>query len=510
MLRDLTTTSLRPLVFAGMIGALAALHGRPAFALQERPTPAFQERRSPALQERPAGVPQDPAVPAAPEGERTIHRLVIDGAIHPASSELILDAIAEAETARAEALLLILDTPGGLLESTRTIVKGMLGSEVPIVVYVAPAGARAGSAGVFITLAAHVAAMAPGTNIGAAHPVGAGGRDIDPGRREGPPGGEGEARETSEDEDEGEGPGDLERKVLNDAVAFIRSIAAERGRNADWAERAVRESVSIPAAQAVQERVVDLVAASEAELFEALDGRTVRVAMGSRTLRTRGAAVVAVEKSLRFKILDTIANPNIAFILMILGMYGLFFELANPGSVVPGVIGGISLLLALFAFQTLPVNHVGLLLMLLALVLFLAEIKVVSHGILTIGGVVAFLLGATMLFETAEPALRVSWSLIVPALLVTVAFFTFAMTAALRARRARPTTGREGIVGQIAVVRSGLEPPAFAGGVREFRGKVFVHGELWNAVADEPAGVGERVEVVSNEGLTLRVRPLKT
>jgi membrane-bound serine protease (ClpP class) len=438
---------------------------------------------------------------AADAAKPVVLKLVVDGTIHPASAELVLDAIGRAEREHAEALLIRLDTPGGLLESTREIVKGMLASQVPIVVYVAPEGARAGSAGVFITLAAHVAAMAPGTNIGAAHPVGPGGQDISPASRREP--------ETGAPADTGkgdqDGSGDLERKVVNDAVAFIRSIATERGRNADWAERSVRASVSIPASEAVQERVVDLVAANEAELLRALDGRTVKVAGGTRTLHTANARVVEIEKGLRFKVLDTIANPNVAFILMMLGMYGLFFELASPGAILPGVVGAISLLLALFAFQTLPVNYVGLMLMLLAIVLFLAEIKVVSHGILTIGGTIAFLLGATMLFESPEPAMRVSWAVILPSLLVTVGFFVFAMAAALRARRARPTTGREGIVGLTGVVRARFEPqgPSTAS---DHRGKVFVRGELWNAVADEALEEGERVEVLSNDGLTLRVR----
>ncbi len=445
-------------------------------------------------------MPAQEAVPAT--ARATVLRLVVDGAIHPASGELIKHAIERAEKERAEALLIELDTPGGLLESTRGIVKAMLASEVPIVVYVAPEGARAGSAGVFITLAAHVAAMAPGTNIGAAHPVGPGGQDISPASKREPPGGAPGDSGKASDED---GSGDLERKVVNDAVAFIRSIAAERGRNADWAERSVRASVSLPAADAVRERVVDLIATNEGELLRALDGRTVKVAVGTRTLHTADAQVVEIEKGLRFKVLDVIANPNVAFILMMLGMYGLFFELASPGAILPGVVGAISILLALFAFQALPVNYVGLMLMLLAIVLFLAEVKVVSHGILTIGGTIAFLLGATMLFESPEPAMRVSWAVILPALGVTVAFFVFAMAAALRARRARPTTGREGIVGKTGVVRARFEPQG-PDGTAGYRGKVFVRSELWNAVADEPLDVGQRAQVLANEGLTLRVR----
>ncbi|MFN2432676.1 MAG: nodulation protein NfeD [Gemmatimonadota bacterium] len=439
---------------------------------------------------QPAGSHARPQQGAGLRPAGAVHRLVVDGAIHPASAELILRAIEDAEQAGAEALLLVLDTPGGLLESTRAIVKGMLSAAVPVVVYVAPEGARAGSAGAFLTLAAHVAAMAPGTNIGAAHPVTAGGGDVGRGRGA---------------EEGDEGGGDLEEKVVNDAVAFIRAVAERRGRNADWAERAVRESVSIPAEEAVRERVVDLVAANEADLLRALDERAVTLASGADTLHTAGAAVVEVEKGWRFAVLDTIANPNVAFLLMLLGMYGLFFELANPGAIVPGVVGAIALLLGLFAFQALPVNHVGLLLLLLAVVLFLAEIKVVSHGILAIGGAIAFVLGATMLVDSPEPALRVSWAVILPALLVTVGFFGFALTAALRARRTQPFTGREGIVGRTATVRARLQPER--PGAAAFRGKVAIQGELWNAVSDAPAEVGEAVEVLASEGLTLRVRP---
>jgi membrane-bound serine protease (ClpP class) len=476
--------------------------------------------------------------PGSPQASApSVHRLVFDGAVHPASSELLLDAIRDAEAAGADALLVVLDTPGGLLDSTREAVKGILAAEVPVVVYVAPAGARAASAGVFLTLAAHVAAMAPGTNIGAAHPVGIGGRDLAPaapgdddaGRREGPARGEPQAGGTDDGEtDDGEaeegeaedgtrpgpdapagehGGGDLEAKAVNDAAAFARSLAARRGRNAEWAERSVRESVSATAEEALELGVVDLLADGERDLLRALDGRVVTLPSGSHAMRTADAAVTEVRKGLRFRVLDAIANPNVAFVLFLLGMYGLFFELANPGAIVPGVIGGISLLLALFAFQALPVNTVGLLLLALATVLFLAEIKVVSHGILTIGGAVAFLLGATLLFESPEPALRVSWAVILPALGLTVGFFVFALGAALRARRARPTTGREGIVGSVASVRTPLEPAT--GGSSEYRGKVALRGELWNAVSPEPAAAGERVEIVAADGLTLRVRPLR-
>ena len=416
--------------------------------------------------------------------DRHVVRIVVDGAISPASAEFIRDGIDEAADGGASALVIVLDTPGGLVESTRRIVQAMMASGVPIIVYVAPSGARAGSAGVFLTLAAHVAAMAPGTNIGAATPVSMGGGGL--------PGGPAPADSAIE----GTGGDPMDRKILNDTVAFIRTIAERRGRNADWAERAVTEGASVTETAALEQNVIDLVVATLPALLEEVDGRDVELGDGRVTLRTAGAEIRTIEKGLRFKILDTIANPNIAFILMMIGIYGIFFELMNPGAILPGVVGGISLLLAFFALQALPVNYAGVLLILFSLILFIAEVKVVSHGLLTVGGVIAFILGATMLFDTPGSFLRVSWSVIIPAALLTAGFFAVVMGLAWRAWKSKPTTGREGLVGERGVVRRRIDP----------EGQVLVHGELWRARADQPLDAGEKVEVVGADGLTLEVR----
>lgn len=422
------------------------------------------------------------------EGARFVYRIVVDGAISPASAEFIGDAIGDAEEDGARALVIQLDTPGGLVESTRDIVQAMLASRVPVVVYVAPGGARAGSAGVFLTLAAHVAAMAPGTNIGAATPITMGGDETMPG---------GSAPPDSAAEKAAEGGAKaLDRKVLNDTVAFIRTIAEKRGRNAEWAAKAVTEASSITETEALEENVVDLVARSTEGLLDEIDGREVEVLDRTVTLDTAGAEVRPIEKGLRFKILEVIANPNIAFVLMMIGIYGIFFELMNPGSILPGVVGGISLLLAFFALQALPVNYVGILLLLFSLILFIAEIKVVSHGLLTVGGVIAFVLGGTMLFEGPGSFFRVSWSVIIPAAVLTAAFFVFAMGMAYRTWKSKPTTGREGLIGEKGVVSRRIAP----------RGQVRVRGELWAARAEEEIDAGETVEVVEAEGLTVRVR----
>lgn len=426
--------------------------------------------------------------PAEPAAERFVHVAVVDGAISPASAEFIADAIRDAETAGAAALVIELDTPGGLVESTRDIVQAMLASGVPVVVYVAPGGARAGSAGVFLTLAAHVAAMAPGTNIGAATPITMGGDEPMPGGSAPP--------DSAAERAAGAGGGALDRKILNDTVAFIRTIAEKRGRNADWAERAVTEAASITETQALEQNVVDLVARSTPELLEAIDGRQIEVVDRTVTLQTAGAEVRTVAKGLRFRILETIANPNIAFVLMMIGIYGIFFELMNPGAILPGVVGGISLLLAFFALQALPVNYAGVLLLLFALILFIAEIKVVSHGLLTVGGVVAFVLGGTMLFDSPGSFFRVSWSVLLPAALLTAGFFFFAMGLAWRTWKTRPTTGREGLVGERGVATRRIDP----------QGQVRVHGELWSARSESVIEAGDEVEVEGSEGLTLRVR----
>jgi membrane-bound serine protease (ClpP class) len=405
----------------------------------------------------------------------TVVHIKIDGTINPVAARFISESIKKAAHDNAEALIIEMDTPGGLMASTHVIVKDILAAEVPVVVYVAPSGARAGSAGVFITLSANIAAMAPGTRIGAAHPVSLG---------------------MTPTQKDSTGSSVMDEKVLNDAVAFIRSIAERRGRNADWAELAVRESKSITEKEALELKVIDLVTPSIDSLLIALNGRKVSLNLGEKTLDTKDATIVDYSMSFRYRFLDLISDPNIAYILLLLGIYGLFFELYNPGAILPGIVGGICIILAFFAFQTLPINYAGVLLILLSIVLFLLEIKVTSYGMLTIGGVLSLILGSIMLVESPVPAFRVSLGVIFPAALVTALFFVFAVGMGIRAQARKPTTGSEGIVGEIGVVEKALKP----------RGQIMVHGELWAAEADSDIEVGQKVEVVSMNRLVAKVK----
>jgi membrane-bound serine protease (ClpP class) len=408
------------------------------------------------------------ALAAPAQAAQPVSTIKLDGVISPVTVRLVETALTRAQAERAGVLVIELDTPGGLERSMRAICQRLLNAEIPVVVYVSPTGGRAASAGVFITMAAHVAAMAPATNIGAAHPVALGG---------------GVDKESM-------------KKIENDAAAFARTIAIERGRNAEWAEKAVRQSVSITEREAVRLKVVDLVADSLPDLLEKIDGRTVKTAKGPITLATRGAAVKAIDIGFRDRLLNVITDPNVAYVLMMLGMLGLFFELSNPGVVLPGVIGGISLILAFFALQTLPINYAGLLLMLFGVVLLIAEIKVVSHGVLAIGGIVALALGSIMLFDAPELDLRVSWTVIVPTVAVTAAVFLFMVGAGLRALASRSAVGAPALLGQTGVAREPLAP----------EGQVLVQGELWRAVArGTPVEQGARVRVVDVKGLTLTV-----
>ena len=411
------------------------------------------------------------AAAAATRGPR-VDVLTLDGVISPVTVRLVESAIERARADGSQALVIRLDTPGGLERSMRSIAQRILNAEVPVVVYVAPTGARAASAGVFITLAAHIAAMAPATNIGAAHPVAVGG-NVD--------------KETL-------------RKIENDAAAFIRTLALERGRNADWAEKAVRESVSVTEREALKLRVVDLIADSVPDLLAKIDGRTVKTTRGPVTLATRGAEVMPVEVGLRDRFLNVITDPNVAYILMMLGVLGLFFELSNPGVIVPGVIGGISLILAFYAFQSLPINFAGLLLILLGIVLLVAEIKVVSHGVLAIGGVIAMALGSLMLFDAPELSFRLSRWLLLATVGAVAAAFLITMTAGARALRRPPMLGARGMIGTTGVARGALAP----------EGQVHIGGELWRAVADGGhVEDGRSVRVVAVEGLTLKVVKLE-
>jgi membrane-bound serine protease (ClpP class) len=403
--------------------------------------------------------------------QRHIDLVTIDGVIGPISSRIILKAIESSIKDSSEALVIELNTPGGLDESMRLITKDILNCEVPVIVYVSPSGSRAGSAGVFITLSAHIAAMAPGTNIGAAHPVTLGAQ-VD---------------------------STMMEKVENDAAAYIKSIASKRGKNTEWAEEAVRKSSSITEYEALKLKVIDLVANNLRELLDSCDQRKVSLPSGERTLNTKGVEVKRIRISLRDEILGVITNPNIAYILYSLGMLGIFFELSNPGAIFPGIIGGICLILAFFSFQSLPINYAGLLLMALALIFFILEVKIVSHGALTIGGIISMLLGSLMLFESPEPYMRASLSVIIFVVLATAAFFVFAVGMGLKAQRRKTTTGEAGMVGKVGVARSPLKP----------EGYVFVHGEIWKAEADEPIEQGEKVVVKEVEHLTLKVTKKK-
>lgn len=414
------------------------------------------------------------AAPAPGAGPPTVDVIQVTGIIGPATARYVLRGLREAERQGAEALLIELDTPGGLMKSMDDITKAMINSPVPTIVYVYPSGGRAASAGVFITYAATVAAMAPATHLGAAHPVG-----IAPG------GGVGGEDKT------------LMAKITNDAVAQIRGFAQLRGRNADWAEQAVRQSVSITDEAAVRLHVVDLVASSPRELLDRLDGRTVRTAAGERVLHTRGARLVEIPMDVTERFLQLLSDPNVGFVLMTVAIYGIIFELSNPGSVFPGVIGGLALILALTSFAVVEVNVAGLLLIAFSLLLFIADLKVPSHGVLTAGGIAAFVLGALLLTERQAPFLRISLLLILTMAALTAAFFAFAVGAGIRAQARRVQTGREALVGAVGVARSDINPT----------GTVFVEGELWTAESEDgliPAG--HRVRVVRVSGLRLGVR----
>ncbi|MBZ0168470.1 hypothetical protein MELA_02736 [Candidatus Methylomirabilis lanthanidiphila] len=398
---------------------------------------------------------------------RPILAIQVEGVIAPSTADYIIRAIKQADREVAQALIIELDTPGGLDLSMRSIIKEMLAAERPIIVYVSPKGARAASAGAFITLAAHIAAMAPGTNIGAAHPVNMG------------------------------GPMDKEmnKKVTNDAAAYIRTIAEQRGRNVQWAEDAVRKSVSATEKEALNLKIIDLVADKLDNLLVALDGREVTTTLGTVVLHTKGVEVSRLDMSLRDKILKVISDPTIAYMLLMLGLAGLYFEFSTPGAILPGVLGGICLILAFYAFQTLPINYAGLLLILLAIILFIAEVKVTSYGILAVGGIIAMVLGSMMLIKSPAPFMRISLPTIVLTTGATAAFFIFLVTMALRAQRQQTTTGAEGLIGQIGTARTSLRP----------EGMVFVEGELWSAQCEEGAEPGDKVRVRALKGLMLFV-----
>jgi membrane-bound serine protease (ClpP class) len=398
-----------------------------------------------------------------------INTIQIQDSINPGVEDFMKYAIKRSTDDKAECLIILLDTPGGLMTSMRGISQAILNSAVPIVVYVSPSGAQAASAGVFITAAADIAAMAPGTNIGAAHPVtGAG----------------------------GEMPSAMSDKVLNDTLAFARSIAAQRGRNAEWMEDAVRKSVSATAEEAFKLNVIDVVADNLPALIKKLDGWHLQRGGTTVVLKTEGMELRSISPSLQHDILRIISNPNLAYILLMIGLAGLYFELSSPGAVVPGVIGGISLILALYALQALPVNYAGFLIILLAVVFFILEMKIASHGLLSLAGVLCLVLGSVMLFRNPEEPRQIALSVLLPTTVAVSLFFAAMARLAFRAQQTKPQTGQDALLGMIGKVQREIDP----------EGKVFVNGELWNAQADQRIEVGEEVEVLEVHNLKLKVK----
>ena len=412
-------------------------------------------------------------IPGQVQEKPPIYSIEVDGIINPATSKFITDSIDQATQNGAQCLIIQLDTPGGLMESMRIIVKKILASNIPIIVYVAPGGARAASAGVFITIAAHIAVMAPGTHIGAAHPVTLGA--------------EGKESKT------------MTEKVVNDAVADIKATAKTRGRNVDWAEKAVRKSVSITDEEALKLKVIDFISPDLQDLLTKIDGKVVKFDGVTRTLLTKGVKPRSIQMSWRYRFLDIISNPSIAYILLMLGIYGIFFELSTPGAILPGVVGGIFLILAFYALHMLPINFAGLALILFSFILFIAEIKVVSHGLLAVGGVISLLLGSLMLIENPTEYMRISLSVIIPAVLVSAAFFIFAIAKAVKARLTKPTTGMEGLIGETGIATTPITP----------EGKVSIHGEFWDVISDQNIERGEKVQVVGVMNLKLKVKKIE-
>ncbi|MDO9555249.1 MAG: nodulation protein NfeD [Atribacterota bacterium] len=400
----------------------------------------------------------------------SIYLLQLNGIINPITSQYVVSGIENAEAEEAECLILQLDTPGGLDTSMRDIIIKMLNSTIPIIVYVSPSGGRAASAGVFITLASNIAAMAPGTNIGAAHPVVMGGEEIDE---------------------------EMKAKMENDAAAYIKTIAEKRGRNAQWAEKAVRESVSITEQEAIEIGVIEFIANDVEELIEIIDGVRVTTASGEKVLNTKDAEIIPVKMTFKDLFLHSLTNPNVAYILLFLGIYGILGEFSNPGSFFPGIVGGISLILAFVAFQSIPINYAGLLLIIFGIVLLVIEVYTPTFGVLTAGGVTSLILGSFMLPKSTAPFLRISLGLIISMSLATAAFFVFALSKGIKIQWKKPVTGREGLLGKIGIAKTDLTP----------EGTIFIHGERWQAsTKGETIKEGEEVEVLEVRGLDLIVK----
>ena len=402
-------------------------------------------------------------------GTNEIYLIKVSGSINPAVADFLKKGINKASADKVACIIIELDTPGGLSESMRDIVMAILASKAPVVVYVAPSGARAASAGVMITMAADIAAMASGTNIGAAHPVGTGGKDIS---------------------------GAMSEKIINDMVAHAKSVATKRGRNADWVEKAIRESVSVTETEALKANVIDIVAKDLDDLISQINGRKIE---DKGALSLDNAKITVLKESLRTKILKTISDPNVAYILLMIGLAGLYFELSHPGVILPGVVGGIAIILAFFAFQTIPVNYAGILLIILALIFFIMEMKIASYGLLSIAGITSFLLGSLMLFESDGTGLRLSWQVLIPTLVLVSGFFVVISGLVFKSHLAKPKTGAKGLVGEVGVVKEALMP----------EGKVFVHGELWRATSKDPIQKGVKVRVLNVVNLVLEVESIE-
>jgi membrane-bound serine protease (ClpP class) len=403
-------------------------------------------------------------------GQRVVI-LTLSDSIQPASLRYLERGLEVADSSGASATIIELNTPGGLLTSLRQMTTAITAARRPVVVYVTPAGAQAASAGFFLLMAADVAAMAPGTNAGAAHPVGGEGAEL--------------AKTIAE-------------KVTNDAAALVRSLATQRGRSAEWAEKAVRDSTSYTEREALEKKLIDVVSNDRGDLLKWLDGRTVKRFDGtSEKVETSAAEVVVVAPNTGDKLLSVIAHPNIAYLLMLLGLVGIYFELSHPGAILPGVLGGVALLLALFALSVLPVNYVGVLLILLGISFFVLEVKVASYGLLTVAGLVSFIFGSLMLIRSPFPALRVGLAVVLPTALAVAFVVIFLLARVLRSYRRQPLTGAKGLVGEFGEAAVALEPS----------GKVFVHGEYWEAISRAPIPKGARVRVVKVVGLLLEVEP---
>jgi membrane-bound serine protease (ClpP class) len=399
-----------------------------------------------------------------------VYLLDIDGTINPALADYISKGIEKAQEANATCVIIRMDTPGGVLTTTKTIIKEMINASVPVVVYVAPSGSSATSAGALITVCADIAAMAPGTNIGAAHPVGGGGQEID---------------------------ASMSEKIMNDITAYIRGIVARKGRNPEWAEKAIRESVSITASEALNLKVINLIADSIPELLVKLDGIQIEKDKRNFVLKTKEAKVERIVPGIRFRILDVIANPNVAYVLMMIGGLGIMMELYNPGLIFPGVAGGICLLLSFFALQVLPVNYVGILLMILSIIFFILELKVQSFGLLSLGAIISLTLGSVMLFDSTEVAMRVSWAVIIPTVSTVSAFFIVVMGLVVKAWISKPMTGQQGLIGEVGSALTDINPT----------GRIALHGEYWNARSQTMIPKGVKVKVRGIRDLEVTVDP---